>query len=661
MVDNYDGFVDIEKAWSDGLTPDPLLLVSEWADKYRVLPAKSSDEAGRWRTQRTPYLKEIMDSLSPSSPIEKVTFMKGAQVGGTETGNNLLGYIIHIAPGPTMAVSPTVEMAKRNSRQRIETLINDCPELRARIAPARSRDSGNTILSKDFHGGMLVLTGANSAVGLRSMSARYLFLDEIDGWPVGDLDGEGDPQFLVERRTATFRRRRKILLVSTPTVKSTSRILREFEASDQRYYFVPCPHCGVKQSLKFTQLHWTKGNYKSVYYICEHCHEEIYEHHKTHMLLKGEWIATSEGNDTTRGYHLSSLYSPVGWYSWEDVASDYEKALLNPDLMKGFINTVLGEAYEDEYDAPEWERLYERRDHYPLGIVPSGGLFLTAGVDVQRDRIECEIVAWGRDKISWSVDYHVLDGDTAQQKTWNKLDKLLAKDWPTQTGATLPIRVMCVDSGFATQDVYSWVRQHPQPVWGAVGARASQPRTAVAIKGRDNDTALIFGVSKADTGGKRKGLRVWGVSGPVAKTELYRWLKLPRLTDEQRKKNEKPPHGSCFYPQYGEEYFKQLTAEKKIIKIVKGYPKAVWEKDPTRNNEALDCRVYARAAATIYGLDRFKEIHWRRMEKALGEQEIKRQDAIKDNKKLKKTPSGVVSSMLPLMQRGATHADDPYL
>jgi phage terminase large subunit GpA-like protein len=207
VLEHYDGFDAIAEAWREGLTPDPLLTVSEWADQYRVLSGKSASEPGKWRTNRTPYLKEIMDCLSPTSPVERVVFMKGAQVGGTECGNNWIGYVIHLAPGPMMAVAPTVEMAKRNSKQRIDPLIEESPTLSSLIAPARARDSGNTILGKEFRGGVLVMTGANSAVGLRSMPVRYLFLDEVDGYP-GDVEGEGDAIALAEARTRTFARRK---------------------------------------------------------------------------------------------------------------------------------------------------------------------------------------------------------------------------------------------------------------------------------------------------------------------------------------------------------------------------------------------------------------------------------------------------------------------
>lgn len=653
----------IDSTWHQGMTPDPVFKVSEWADRYRMLSPKSASEPGRWRTERTPYLREIMDQLSPASPVQRVVFMKGSQIGGTECGNNWLGYIIHMAPGPTMAVSPTVEMAKRHSKQRLEPLLEDSPELRERVRPARSRDSGNTMLSKEFLGGLLILTGANSAVGLRSMPARYLFMDEIDAYP-GDVDGEGDPILLAERRSATFRRRRKVLLVSTPTVKGLSRIQREFEGSDQRYFHVPCPECDHYQPLRFTQLRWPEGEPDKAQYVCEACGALLSEHHKTEMLAKGRWQATATGNGTV-GYHLSSLYSPVGWFAWADAAAMFEEAKKHPELMKGFVNTVLGEPYEEEAESPEWQRIYERRESYPIGTVPLGGLFLTAGVDVQKDRLECEVVAWGRHKESWSVDYAVLDGDTARPEVWAKLNLLLQRDWPHSAGNTMPIRVMSVDSGYATQDVYGWVRQHPQAVWGGAGARAGQPRTAVAVKGQDRESALILGVSKADVGGKRRGLRVWNVSGPVAKMELYRWLKLEWPTEEARAEGEVFPPGSCHFPQYGEEYFKQLTAERRVIRIHRGFPKAVWEKDPTRNNEALDCRVYARAAATIFGLDRMSEYKWRALEEALGTYQPVETQGVE-------LPAPAPDQLTPqaephrtsipvIQQRKAVKASDPYL
>ena len=585
-----------------GARPDPLLTVSEWADQYRVLSTRASAEPGPWRTERTPYLKEIMDCLSPSSPVERVVFMKGAQVGATECGNNWIGYVIHQAPGPMMAVQPTVEMAKRNSKQRIDPLIEESEVLRKLVRDPRSRDSGNTVLAKEFPGGVLVMTGANSAVGLRSMAARYLFLDEIDGYP-GDVDDEGDPIQLVAARARTFARR-KIYLVSTPKITGLSRIEAAFEESDQRRYWVPCPVCGEYQTLKFAQLTWPKGKPKQAVYVCEHCSARLENHQKHTMLARGEWRPSAVGDGRTAGFWLSSLYSPVGWFSWADAAEMFEKARKNPTLLQVFVNTVLGETWAEAGDAPDWQRLYDRRENYRLGTVPAGGLFLVAGCDVQRDRLEIALVAWGRNRENWLTDYVVLDGDTSRPEVWDRLTDLLNTTYPHACGARLGIVRMAVDSGFATQQVYAW-------------AREQGPGRVLVTKGYETGSAPIGQPSAVEVtldGRKiKRGVKVWPVATGMLKSELYGWLKLERPTEES-----KPyPPGYCHFPQLPEEFFKQLTAEQLVPKVVKGYRKLEWVKTRERN-EALDTYVLCRAAATQYGMDRFGERHWKALEEQIG-------------------------------------------
>jgi phage terminase large subunit GpA-like protein len=588
-----------------GARPDPLLTISQWADRYRWLSQRASAEHGRWRTERTPYLREIMDCLSPMSLIERTVFMKGAQIGGTECGNNWMGYIIHQAPGPMMAVQPTVEMAKRNSKQRIDPLIEESEVLRKLVRDPRSRDSGNTVLSKDFPGGVLVMTGANSAVGLRSMAARYLFLDEVDAYP-GDVEGEGDPITLAMARTRTFARR-KVFLVSTPKITGMSRIESAYEESDQRKYWVPCPTCREFQILKFAQLRWPKGDPQSAVYVCEHCGQEIRNHQKQSMLACGEWRAGAKGDGRTAGFHISSLYSPVGWFSWGDAAKQFEQAQKNPALLQVFVNTVLGETWTLLGEAPEWQKLYDRREDYKVGLVPRGGLFLTAGADVQKDRIEVEIAAWGRGKESWSVDYRVFEGDTSRAAVWEKLTGLLNESFTTESGLELPIMQLAVDSGFATIEVYQWARRQ--------GGRV------LVIKGDSRTPSLIGSASPVEVGPMgaklKRGVRVWPVNSGMAKEELYRWLRQDRPTDEDVAKGIPFPSGYCHFPRYSEEYFKQITAEQLVTKIVKGYRRHEWQKMRERN-EALDCRVYARAAAGRVGIDRFQEKHWGDLERRVG-------------------------------------------
>ncbi len=593
-----DAFTIYNEGFNAGLKPDPLLNISEWADKYRVLSQKASAEPGKWRTSRTPYLKEIMDCLSPYSGIERVVFMKGAQIGGTEVGNNFLGYIVHLSPGPVMLVMPTVDGAKRTSKTRIDPMFAAIPELKGVISERRSKDASNTTLMKEFQGGVLVLTGANSAIGLRSMPVRYIFLDEIDAYK-GDVEGEGDPVNLAIKRTSTFNRR-KIFMVSTPTIQSVSRIEYEYEQSDQRHYMVPCPYCNKRQSLKWKQIHWENNDPQTAVYICEHCGGIIEEHLKTWMLENGIW-EKSNPSSKIAGFHLSSLYSPVGWFSWADAVKQFLDAKNKDNLLKVWVNTVLGETWLEKGEAPEWQILFDKREDFQQELIPSGGLFLTAGADVQKDRIECEVVAWGRNRESWSVGYFIINGDTAREDVWNELTDFSRRYFEHSSGVMLPISRFAIDSGFATQQVYNWVRKQPL-------------NFAMAVKGTDSGVTPLGLPTKVDLNinGKklRRGAKVWAVGTSILKSELYQFLRLTQNEDESF------PAGYCHFPKYDSEYFKQLTAEQLVTKVVRGYQKREWQKTRERN-EALDCRVYARAASISFGIEQFSETKWRNLEKAL--------------------------------------------
>ena len=601
----------IANAWKDGLTPDPLLTVWQWADRHRLLSTKESAEPGHWRTARTPYLRGIMECLSATSPTERVVLMKGAQIGGTELGLNWIGYAIAHAPGPMMIVWPTMEMAQRNSKQRISALIEQSPVLAERVAPARSRDASNTLLMKEFRGGVLVMTGANSAIGLRSMPVRYLFLDEVDGYP-HDVDGEGDAIDLAEARTRTFARR-KILMVSTPTIAGASIIEREYLASDQRRYFVPCPHCGHRQWLRFEQLRWEKEKPHTAAYVCESCHASIAEHHKTRMLAEGTWQAMApEQQGATVGFHLSSLYSPVGWRSWAQIAAAWERAVHAPSrsiaAIKTFRNTELGESWVEEGEAPDWQRLLERREDYPIGTVPLGGLLLVAGVDVQKDRIEASIWAFGRGKEAWLIEHRVLMGESARDAVWAQLKALLHATWRHASGAQLPLARMAIDTGFATQQAYAFVRSCRDP-------------RLMAVKGVHRGAALIgtpTAVDIAQSGKKlRRGIKVFAVAVGMAKLELYTHLHAAAEVAEDGTSLCYPP-GYVHLPKVDAEYLQQLCAEQLVTRRDRnGFAQRSWQKLRERN-EALDCYVYARAAAAAAGLDRYEERHWRQIEQQLG-------------------------------------------
>jgi phage terminase large subunit GpA-like protein len=609
-ADGYEGEHEIRQAWRRGLAPDPALTVSQWADRYRFLSSRASSEAGRYRTDRTPYMRAIMDALSPSHPARRIVFMKAAQVGATEAGNNWIGYCIHQAPGPFLAVQPTTDLAKRLSQQRVDPLIEESPDLRDLVMPARTRDSGNTVLAKRFAGGQLVLTGANSAVGLRSMPARWLFLDEVDAYD-GDVDGEGDPIALAEARTRTFGHRRKVFIASTPTIRGLSRIEREYEASDQQRFFLPCPFCHAMQALRFERLRWEKGEADGAAYHCEACERPIAEHHKTAMLAGGEWRATAESADPhVIGFHISGLYSPVGWLSWSQIAREWEAAQGNDAALKAARNTLLGETWTERGEAPDWQRLYERIKDHALGQVPLGGLILTAGADVQHDRIEVDIWAWGRGLESWLVDHVVLEGDTSRAEVWAALTRLTSATWVHESGAAMTIARGAIDSGDgrSTAQVYSWVRKFGVGVWAAIKG----------VDGYDR-SAPVDGPSYVDAteqGRKlRRGVKLWKVSVAVFKSETYRFLRLDRPTDEDLRDGIAFPDGFIHLPEgISAEWVKQLTAEQlTTVRDRRGFSKLEWRQMRERN-EALDNRVYARAASWLLGIDRWNDERWRALE-----------------------------------------------
>ncbi|WP_375646602.1 phage terminase large subunit family protein, partial [Bartonella sp. TT29SHDZB] len=297
---------------NEGRRPDPPYTVSQWADKNRYLSTVTSAEPGLWRTIRTPYLREIMDNLSVYDPTETTVVMKGAQIGMSEAALNFCGYAIHHSPGPALYVMPTVETAKKLSKSRLDPMISASPALSERIAPARARDSGNTMFSKEFYGGTLMITGANSAAGLRSSPIRYLVLDEVDAYPL-NVDNEGDPVTIAEKRTSAFIQR-KIFKLSTPTHRDTSRIAKDFVLGDQRYYNVPCDACGVLQPIVWSQIKWPKGAPEKAVFVCAHCGHEHAEHRKSTLMAEENgacWIATQESSKPRlRSYHISALYSP---------------------------------------------------------------------------------------------------------------------------------------------------------------------------------------------------------------------------------------------------------------------------------------------------------------------------------------------------------------
>jgi phage terminase large subunit GpA-like protein len=531
-------------------------------------------------------MREIVDCMSESSPVREVALIKGAQLGGTvAVMENFIGYIIAHAPGPILAITGDADMADSWMEKRIDPMIESCG-LRhlifAQVKKAHNRDTGDTKHSKQFPGGFLRAIGPNSGSKLRSDAIQYLLLDEEDAYPQVVAD-EGDPIALAIRRTDTFETSRKILHISTPLVKGTSRIEEAYLQGDQRRYYVPCKHCGEMQPLEWKQLTWKTDSagildWATVRYICKHCQAEWRNEDKSWFLPRGEWRATATPKKRDmRSYHLSSLYSSVGARSWESIVEEWTGIKDDNGKLRSFINTVLGETWEERGEAPKWERIMLRmRGDYESGDLPHDhdALLLTLGADVQRDRIECEIVAWGENKRSWSIGYHILRGDTTSidGPAWRELANIMARPHAGRN-----ISMALIDAGYNTTQVYQFCEQFASGVYPVM----SEPFNSTGKN--------IFNI-RAVPGYATQRVNIQ--SGQL-KSELYGYL--------SREPSDTPSPGWCQFPQdYPEEFYKQLTAESLVqSKLRSGATKFEWKKSRERN-EALDCRIYALAALYVF-------------------------------------------------------------
>lgn len=524
--------------------------------------------------------------------------MKASQVAGTEAINNTVGYHIHLDPAPILVIQPTLSVGRTWSNDRLSPMIRDTPALSAAFGSMKSRDRSNTVLKKKFPGGHLTISGSNAPASLSSMPIRVVLGDEVDRYPASAGD-EGDPLSLAFKRSAAFWNRKRFIC-STPTIAGHSRIEEGYEQSDKRRFFVPCPACSERQILTWSQVHWTKGQPATAHYVCASCGTLWDDADRNVSVSMGEWRPTAPFNGIA-GFHISQIYSP--FVELREMVEEFEVAQGNPQRLKVFINTGLGETWKEKGEAPDWLRLHERAEDYRIGAVPKGGLFLTAGVDVQHDRLEIYIWAWGRGLESWLIDYRVLTGDPYGDAVWADLDKVTDGTWPHESGVDMPLVGCGADIGYATDRVYAWLRRKDASRFfavkgvekGAVGLGAPQAF----------DVADKLGKKK-----RRRGGRLWPVVSGIYKSELYGFLRLERPTAES---GDPYPAGYVHLPKLPEEVFKQLTAEQLVTKVVKFRRRTEWEKTRERN-EALDCRVYARAAAAVFGIDRFNDREWTEME-----------------------------------------------
>ena len=575
------------------LAPPPRETISEWTDKHRYT------DDGKYYVDTAAYQRGPMEALSDPM-VEEVIMMTSAQIGKTEIILNTIGRYAHREPCSIMWLLPSLTMAKQVTKSRLEPMFEVTPALRGILADKRKRDGKNSFDFKKFPGGELIMAGANSPVSLSSFPIRILLGDEIDRW--GKLiKSEGDILMLARKRTTRYASNKKIFLVSTPTEKGESRIEPAYIETNQQQYWVPCPHCGGFQTLKFRHLKFeydkeaikglTQGadeaeefdwkrkaiaEHIHAWFVCEHCGAVIEHEDKYDMVQSGEWRAKFPKIVKRQGFHIWQAYSP--FVTWAETAAEFLYATGYPDRMRVFTNTVLGELYEEKGQGLEDVPLMERREKYPAKL-PEKIEVVTVGVDVQGDRLECEIIGWAADGENWSLDYRVLWGNTQLLETYEQLEYVWELEWLRQDGVLLAVDALGIDVGYNpsekgnTEDVdsnviYDWVES------------ASKLHRVFAVKG---SSTRVEGVVKWTRAGKRR-LKLWLVDGEQIKDVVLKRLRI-----------EPGNPGSSHFPlHYEKPYFMMLTAEEKKLKA----GRRVWMKVRERN-EAVDTRQYAYASMLI--------------------------------------------------------------
>lgn len=565
------------------LQPPPKLTLSQWAERYAVLSKETSAQTGRFRAFA--YQNGIMDAISDPA-IHTVTVKKSARVGYTKILDHVVGYYIHQDPSPILMVQPRVEDAEDYSKTEIAPMLRDTPVLSELTGDSKAKDSSQTILKKTFlNGASLSLVGANSPGGFRRITSRIILFDEVNGYPVGGAGSEGDQIALGKKRGETFWNR-KVVLGSTPTVKGASRIDKSWEESDQRRYHVPCPHCGEMQVLEWGGpdtpygFKWDtneagEGLPETVFYVCKATGCVIHDIDKPDMVAAGEWIAGKPFAGHA-GFHIWAAYSLFPNASWVNLVTEWLRVKDDPLSRQTFINLVLGEDYEDRGENALAESRLVARCEVWGAEVPDGVAVITVGVDTQGDRFECEVVGWGMNEESWSIDFEIISGEMETPDPWDRLDAFLKRIWYRADGRGFEVMAVCHDSGGNhTQKVYDF-------------AKARLGRRIWAIKG------------ESAVGGKRS--PVWPTKTPSRRNKssfrpVIIGVNAAKDSIRSRLHTTQPGPGYMHFPTDRDiNYFAQMTSERSVRKTSGGQHYRVWELPAGRANEALDCRVYAYAA-----------------------------------------------------------------
>lgn len=586
----------VRAAFASGLEPDPNLTVDEWAERYMVIPKSAgASEYGKYRGARTPHARQVMRALSNDHPCKRVAVMGASQMLKTQVGLNWFGSTVHQSPSNFLWILPTGKLAKRASA-RVAKTIEAVPELAERVAAPRSRDSINTLDTKEYIGGALTVVTAGAAANLSELSARYVLFDEVDR-SEGNVQGEGDPVALAEARQTTFERNRKSYFPSSPKTKGSSIIEALYLQGTQHEALADCVHCGHAQPLVFERLQLDDSG-QAVYPCCE-CGACMYETDKTRMFARGAWSEGVVGDGETESFTINGMFLPYGWFSWLGLLREYEAAKAKLDegsdeLMITFYNTRLARSWERKKEQTKASELQARAEPYMLGTVPKGALILTATVDTQPDRLELKVTGWGEGLEGWIVDYQIIFSPPTEQATWDRLDEMLLSRYPHAGGRMLPISATLIDSGGAnTHDVYNFTRTR-------------QHRHVYAIKGAStlNKPILSAKPSLVDVNWMGKsmphGAKLWLIGTDTAKDYLAARYHLTS-----------GPGAIHFPAGLPTEYYEQLTAEFCVTVFKRGRKVRVWEKKKNDRNEAGDLMVYSVAAAHYLGLHKKTPAQWK--------------------------------------------------
>jgi phage terminase large subunit GpA-like protein len=551
------------------MRPPEKLSCSQWADKYAMLPPEGASMPGKYYVSNAEYQREPLDAMSDPK-VETSVLMWGSQIGKTQIGLIVTGYFVEHDPRPILIVQPTEDMAAAVMTDRIEPTIRDTP-----ILAALFRQRKGDKFHKPFPGGQISMGWANSPAQLASRPIGFAWNDEISR---GNKNAEGDAVQQVKKRLATFKGRRKHLLTSSPALRKTCDTTRAFESSDQRHYYVPCPQCGVMQVLRFERLKWEAGKPDTVRYICESGECIIYDHDKYAMIRAGQWIAHNPGggDGKTAGFHLSGLYSTIG-FDWPEIVAEFERAQGIPDKLQVFYNTVLAEPWDEQAEKADLNELQRHAEMYPAEA-PAWAIIFTCGADVQPDRIEATKWGWGENSVSGVIEHRIFWGETSNARggAWLEFDAWRRQHMLHESGLPLPVACTFVDSGDGnrTEQVYEY-------------CRSREREKVYACKGSSQAGAPVVG--EAHRVGRMKTLLVM-VGTSTAKDTIFARLKIAERDRPGYIHFPKQAHAGC-----GKEYFDHLTAEALVTRETKGGKVARWEKQRARN-ESLDCAVYAYAA-----------------------------------------------------------------